>query len=171
MRHHALRTGILTALLGACASAPAAQPPRSYVGVTGGSLAPKYFQIDDGVAINAGIGFGLRLQRIPGVAVEAIWTGSAIPRGGDEPGPSDNTDNRSSALFAVYRSGGDTYLKARLGVGHQSLYDDDSSHTRTDMAGGLGLGWRVPQGMLEIEQSFFNADAWYISLSYFYDLY
>ncbi|MBA1146142.1 hypothetical protein H0Z60_03615 [Ectothiorhodospiraceae bacterium WFHF3C12] len=141
------------------------------MGVTTGALSPKYFQMDDGVAINAGIGFGLRLPGVHGVSVEALWTGSAVPRPGEEPGPSDNTNNRSSALFAVYRSGGSPYLKARAGVGRQRLYDDDSSRTRTDFAGGLGVGWTVPEGALEIEQSFFNADAWYISLSYFYDLY
>lgn len=166
------RTLCLGAVL-ACAAvnAGAEQPPPSYVGVTAGALSPKYFQADDGVALNVGIGFGLRLPALRGVAVEALWTGSAVPRPSGDPGPADNTDNRSSALFAVYRSEGSPYIKARAGVGRQSVYDNDSNRTRTDFAGGIGLGWHVPEGAIEIEQSFFNADAWYISLSYFYDLY
>lgn len=153
-------------------SAQAAQPPRRYVSVVAGGLTPAVANFHDGAALNAGIGFGLRFQRLPGVSAEAIWTGCAIARSGADAGSSSGDINyRAGGLFAAWRGRGQPYLKGRIGVSRVTVYDAVSKNTRIAAAAGAGLGWHVPEGALELEQTYLNDDAWLLSISYLYDLY
>lgn len=137
-----------------------------------GALTPGPADFHDVAAVNVGFDVALRFRRLPGVAAEAVWTGGAVPRFSHQAGTSRDEDNRAGTLFAVWRSPGQPYLKVkgRAGVGRVSVYDETGTETRIAPAGSVGLSWRVPEGTPEIGQTFFNDDAWLLSISYLYDL-
>lgn len=68
----------------------------------------------------------------------------------------------SVAGYAVYRSQGDVHVKAKLGV---SLWDDDFDDD-TNLTAGIGLGFRMGRGILDVEYTQINPYTDYITVGY-----
>jgi hypothetical protein len=68
----------------------------------------------------------------------------------------------SVAGYAVYRSTGDIHVKAKLGV---SLWDDDSDDG-TSLSAGIGIGFRMGHGILDVEYTQVNSSSDYITVGY-----
>lgn len=68
----------------------------------------------------------------------------------------------SIAGYAVYRSQGDVHIKAKLGV---SLWDDDFGDD-TNLTAGIGLGFRMGRGILDVEYTQINPYTDYFTVGY-----
>ena len=68
----------------------------------------------------------------------------------------------SVAGYAVYRSTGDIHVKAKLGV---SLWDD-TSDSSTSLSAGIGIGFRMGRGILDVEYTQVNSTSDYITVGY-----
>lgn len=68
----------------------------------------------------------------------------------------------SVAGYAVYRSQGDVHVKAKLGV---SMWDDDFDDD-TNLTAGIGLGFRMGRGILDVEYTQINPRTDYITVGY-----
>ena len=68
----------------------------------------------------------------------------------------------SVAGYAVYRSTGDVHVKAKLGV---SLWDDDLDDD-INLTAGIGLGFRMGRGILDVEYTQINPRTDYITVGY-----
>ena len=68
----------------------------------------------------------------------------------------------SIAGYAVYRSQGDVHIKAKLGV---SLWDDDFDDD-TNLTAGIGLGFRMGRGILDVEYTQINPYTDYVTVGY-----
>jgi outer membrane immunogenic protein len=68
----------------------------------------------------------------------------------------------SVAGYAVYRSTGDIHVKAKLGV---SLWDD-TSDSGTSLSAGIGIGFRMGRGILDVEYTQVNSTSDYITVGY-----
>ena len=68
----------------------------------------------------------------------------------------------SVAGYAVYRSTGDVHVKAKLGV---SLWDDDLDDD-INLTAGIGLGFRMGRGILDVEYTQVNPSTDYITVGY-----
>jgi hypothetical protein len=75
----------------------------------------------------------------------------------------DNDWNITSvAAYAVYRTDGDIHLKAKLGV----AYWDDSFDNDTSLSAGIGIGFRMGRGILDVEYTQINNYVDYITVGY-----
>ncbi|HEV8644539.1 MAG TPA: outer membrane beta-barrel protein [Burkholderiales bacterium] len=68
----------------------------------------------------------------------------------------------SVAGYVVYRSQGDVHVKAKLGV---SMWDDDIDDD-TNLTAGIGLGFRMGRGILDVEYTQINPLTDYITVGY-----
>lgn len=68
----------------------------------------------------------------------------------------------SVAGYAVYRTTGDVHVKAKLGV---SLWDDDLDDDM-NLTAGIGLGFRMGRGILDVEYTQVNPRTDYITVGY-----
>jgi hypothetical protein len=68
----------------------------------------------------------------------------------------------SVAGYAVYRSQGDVHVKAKLGV---SLWDDDIDND-VNLSAGIGLGFRMGRGILDVEYTQINPYTDYVTVGY-----
>jgi opacity protein-like surface antigen len=68
----------------------------------------------------------------------------------------------SVAGYAVYRSPGDIHIKAKLGV---SYWDDDDDKD-TNLSAGIGLGFRMGRGILDVEYTQINPRTDYITVGF-----
>ena len=68
----------------------------------------------------------------------------------------------SVAGYGVYRTDGDMHLKAKLGVVY---WDDDLDHG-TSLSAGIGLGFRMGRGILDVEYTQINDYVDYVTVSY-----
>jgi len=68
----------------------------------------------------------------------------------------------SAAGYVVYRSQGDAHIKAKLGV---SLWDDDIDND-VNLTTGIGLGFRMGRGILDVEYTQINPRTDYITVGY-----
>jgi len=68
----------------------------------------------------------------------------------------------SIAGYGVYRTDGDIHLKAKLGVAY---WDDDLDHD-TSLSAGIGLGFRIGRGVLDVEYTQINSYVDYFTVSY-----
>jgi hypothetical protein len=68
----------------------------------------------------------------------------------------------SVAGYVVYRSQGDVHVKAKLGV---SMWDDDIDDD-TNLTAGIGLGFRMGRGILDVEYTQINPRTDYITVGY-----
>ncbi len=68
----------------------------------------------------------------------------------------------SVAGYGVYRTDGDIHLKAKLGVAY---WDDDLDHD-TSLSAGIGLGFRIGRGILDVEYTQINSYVDYITVGY-----
>jgi hypothetical protein len=79
-----------------------------------------------------------------------------------EVGTNTNWDISSVAGYAVYRSPGDIHVKAKLGV---SLWDDDTDND-INLTAGIGLGFKMGRGILDVEYTQINPRTDYITVGY-----
>lgn len=145
--------------------ARAADSP-AYFGVKAGAMLP---DIDDMDALsNAGMTLGYGRGAF---AAEAELTTTISP---GETGLSGvQWDITTLALYAVYRSPGTVYLKAKAGALHEkvtfdaagvSLQDDDSG-----VSWGLGVGFeRGNASRVELEYTVIDSDVAFLSLGYLF---
>ncbi len=68
----------------------------------------------------------------------------------------------SIAGYAVYRSSGDVHVKAKVGV---SVWDD-TSDDGTSLTAGIGIGFRMGHGILDVEYTQVNSSTDYITVGY-----
>jgi hypothetical protein len=68
----------------------------------------------------------------------------------------------SAAAYGVYRTDGDIHLKAKLGVAY---WDDDLDHD-TSLSAGIGIGFRMGRGILDVEYTQINSYVDYITVGY-----
>ena len=68
----------------------------------------------------------------------------------------------SVAGYGVYRTDGDIHLKAKLGVAY---WDDDFDHD-TSLSAGIGIGFRMGRGILDVEYTQVNDYVDYITVGY-----
>jgi hypothetical protein len=68
----------------------------------------------------------------------------------------------SVAGYAVYRSQGDIHVKAKLGV---SLWDDKDDND-VNLTAGIGIGFRMGRGILDVEYTQINPSTDYITVGY-----
>jgi outer membrane immunogenic protein len=68
----------------------------------------------------------------------------------------------SIAGYGVFRTDGDVHLKAKLGVAY---WDDDLDHD-TSLSAGIGLGFRMGRGILDVEYTQINNYVDYITVGY-----
>lgn len=68
----------------------------------------------------------------------------------------------SVAGYAVYRTPGNTHLKAKLGV----AYWDDDFDNDTNLTAGIGLGFALGRGTLDVEYTQINDYVDYITVGY-----
>lgn len=68
----------------------------------------------------------------------------------------------SAAAYGVYRTDGDIHLKAKLGVAY---WDDDFDHD-TSLSAGIGIGFRMGRGILDVEYTQINSYVDYITVGY-----
>jgi hypothetical protein len=68
----------------------------------------------------------------------------------------------SVAAYGVYRTDGDIHLKAKLGVAY---WDDDLDHD-TSLSAGIGIGFRMGRGVLDVEYTQINSYVDYITVGY-----
>ena len=68
----------------------------------------------------------------------------------------------SVAGYAVYRSPGDIHIKAKLGV---SIWDDDIDDD-VNLTAGIGLGFHMGRGILDVEYTQINPRTDYITVGY-----
>lgn len=147
---------IATALLGAgllAGTAQAEQVGGLYIGITGGidKIDAEGFAVDDGNAV--GIMLGMRFSS--GLAAEV----SAIKSDADITSPgSCEADYKTVGLYGAWRSSGDAYFKARVGLVHE---DVDApcliSDTDTSLSLGAGAGIRFGNVAVEAEYTFIDS--------------
>ena len=77
---------------------------------------------------------------------------------------SGNNDYKINSIagYAVYRTEGNTHLKLKMGVG----YWDDDFDSDLSLTAGIGLGFRMGRGILDVEYTQINDDVDYITLGY-----
>ena len=68
----------------------------------------------------------------------------------------------SAAAYGVYRTDGDIHLKAKLGVAY---WDDNFDHD-TSLSAGVGIGFRMGRGILDVEYTQINSYVDYITVGY-----
>lgn len=68
----------------------------------------------------------------------------------------------SLAAYGVYRTDGDVHLKAKLGV----AYWDDDLDDDTSLSAGIGVGFRIGRGILDVEYTQINSYVDYITVGY-----
>ncbi|HKB81986.1 MAG TPA: outer membrane beta-barrel protein [Burkholderiales bacterium] len=68
----------------------------------------------------------------------------------------------SVAVYGVYRTDGDIHLKAKLGVAY---WDDDFDHD-TSLSAGIGVGFRMGRGILDVEYTQINSYVDYVTVGY-----
>ena len=77
-------------------------------------------------------------------------------------GTDNNYSINSVAGYGVYRTDGDIHLKAKLGVAY---WDDDLDHD-TSLSAGIGIGFRMGRGILDVEYTQINNYVDYITVGY-----
>jgi opacity protein-like surface antigen len=68
----------------------------------------------------------------------------------------------SGAAYGVYRTDGDIHLKAKLGVAY---WNDDLDHD-TSLSAGIGIGFRMGRGVLDVEYTQINSYVDYVTVGY-----
>lgn len=77
-------------------------------------------------------------------------------------GSNNDWNVHSVAGYGVYRTDGDVHLKAKLGV----AYWDDDIDKDTSLTAGIGLGFRIGRGVLDVEYTQLNNRVDYITAGY-----
>lgn len=144
---------------------------KIYLGGKAGVLRVDETGFDDGV--NAGVYGGYNMLgknahfaadlRGGTLAAEGEITGTV--KKGDDPGG--DWDLNSVAAYAAYRHPLTDifYVKGKLGLVRYELNTSNPSisDTKMDLAGGIGAGWKVGPGNIEVELTTYQSDALFVS--------
>lgn len=79
-----------------------------------------------------------------------------------EIGRNHNWSINSAAAYGVYRTDGDIHLKAKLGL----AYWDDDFDDDTSLSAGIGVGFRMGRGILDVEYTQINDYVDYVTVGY-----
>jgi opacity protein-like surface antigen len=153
MKKILIAIGLITAMLSSAAMAQSAT--GLMFGGTVGFAKPHGSDNDAGGTIG-----GRLSQKIQGnVSWEADLNLGVID---GKIGTKNNWNINSVAGYGVYRTDGDVHLKAKLGV---SYWDDDFDHD-TSLSAGIGLGFHMGRGVLDVEYTQINSYVDYITVGY-----
>ena len=153
MKKILLAFGLMAAML---SSGAMAQSMKGLMfGGVAGFVKPHGSDNDSGIAIGGRLG-----QPIQG---SVSWEADAMFTISDgEVGSTHDYSINSIAGYAVYRTEGDIHLKAKIGV---SYWDDNFDHD-TSLSAGIGLGFRLGRGLMDIEYTQINSYVDYFTVSY-----
>jgi len=153
MKKTLMAFGLLAAML---SSATMAQSTKGLVfGGTVGIVKPHGSGSDTGMNIGGRLG-----QPIQG---SISWEADANLNVSDGTYGTDHSYSINSvAAYGVFRTEGDIHLKAKLGV----AYWDDDLDNDTSLSAGIGLGFRMGRGILDVEYTQINSYVDYITVGY-----
>ena len=153
MKKILMALGLVAAML---SSAAMAQSTKGMMfGGGGGFIKPHGSDSDSGLTI-----FGRLAQPLQG---NVSWEADANLGIVDADfGTNHDYSINSIAAYAVYRSDGEIHLKAKLGVAY---WDDDIDHD-TSLSAGIGLGFRMGRGILDVEYTQVNSYVDYFTVGY-----
>jgi hypothetical protein len=119
------------------------------------------FQKPHGSDNDEGFGIGAVLgKRIQGdIYWEAELTLNVID---GERGNNRDWEIDSIAAYAVYRSPGDIHVKAKMGVSYWDEPNDDD----INLTAGIGIGFKLGRGILDVEYTQINPRTDYITVGY-----
>jgi hypothetical protein len=153
MKKILLALGLMAAML---SSGAMAQSTKGLMfGGVAGFVKPHGSDNDSGFAIGGRLGQPIQ----GGVSWEADAMFTIVD---GELGSEHDYSINSIAGYAVYRTEGDIHLKAKLGV---SYWDDNLDHD-TSLSAGIGLGFRMGRGHLDVEYTQINSYVDYFTVSY-----
>lgn len=153
MKKIAIAFGLIAVTLASGAMAQGTQPL-----MFGGKGA---FQKPHGSDNDAGFGVGFMLGKP--IQGNLSWEAEVVLGVIDgEVGNNRDWSINSLAGYAVYRSPGDVHVKAKMGV---SYWDDDFGDD-INLTAGIGLGFKMGRGMLDVEYTQLNPSVDYISVGY-----
>jgi hypothetical protein len=153
MKKTLLAFGLMAAML---SSGAMAQSMKGLMfGGVAGFVKPHGSDNDSGFAIGGRLGQPIQ----GGVSWEADAMFTIVD---GELGSEHDYKINSVAGYAVYRTEGDIHLKAKLGV---SYWDDNLDHD-TSLTAGIGLGFRMGRGQLDVEYTQINSYVDYFTVSY-----
>lgn len=119
------------------------------------------FQKPHGSANDAGFGIGAMLAKP--IQGNLSWEAELMLGIVDgEVGNNRDWNINSVAGYAVYRSQGDIHVKAKLGV---SVWDDDIDDD-FNLTAGIGLGFHMGRGILDVEYTQINPSTDYVTVGY-----
>lgn len=159
--------GVLLAALTSIGAGPGVSWAEWLVGVKAGPMLVKFDETSaDSDPLNAGVLAGYAFDGLlPGLAAELELTRSVSS--GTVVGS--DLDVNSNGLYAAYRTAGRFYVKGRLGLMAASL-DGDLAEDENGETYGIGAGWRLPRGALELEYTSIDDDVAFVSLGFVYRL-
>ena len=153
MKKIVLAIGLVAAML---SSAAMAQSTKGMMfGGTAGFVKPHGSDNDSGITIGGRLG-----QPIQGrISWEADANFTIVD---GEVGTERSYRINSVAGYGVFRTEGDIHLKAKLGVAY---WDDNFDHD-TSLSAGIGLGFRMGRGTLDVEYTQINNYVDYFTVGY-----
>lgn len=161
------RRGALIAVLTVIGTGSGASWAEWLIGAKAGPMRVEFDDASvDSDPLNAGVLAGYAFDELlPGLAAELELTRSVSS--GTVVGSDLDVD--SNGLYAAYRTAGRFYVKGRLGLMAASL-DGELAEDENGETYGLGAGWRLPRGALELEYTSIDDDVAFVSLGFVYRL-
>ena len=144
--------GLIAVLVAPAAMSQSSE--RMFIGGGGGVMKPHGPNNDSGITIG-----GRLAKKIEG---NVSWEGDVNLTVVDGQIGTRDWSVTSVAGYAVYRTNGPTHIKAKLGV---ALWDDDFDND-ISLAAGIGLGFRLGAGILDVEFTQVNDHTDYVTVGY-----
>lgn len=137
-----------------------------YAGVKAGLMTSDISGLDSGINLGLTGGHEWNLGEIS-VAAEGEFS-TALSKGDVNFG---EWDVETLALYGVVRTHGDLYLKAKMGFLREKVTIDTNfsgsfSETDSGASYGIGGGWNLGNGALELEYTIIEQDINFLSLGY-----
>ena len=112
--------------------------------------------------LNAGALVGYTVWR--GISVEGEMTTSLSDGKVDVLGTGFDVAVQTFGMFAAYRSGEETYFKAKFGYVNEDIETNGVGVDDTDTSFGIGYGWKTSSGpSFEVEYTVVSSDVNYLS--------
>jgi opacity protein-like surface antigen len=153
MKKYLTALGLIAAFLSPAAMAQSTQPLMFGAGI--GLMKPHGSDNDSGITIGGRLGKPIQGN----VSWEADLNLGLID---GEIGRNDDWSINSVAAYGVYRTEGDIHFKAKAGV----AYWDDDFDNDTSLAAGVGVGFRMGTGILDVEYTQINDYTDYVTVGY-----
>lgn len=143
---------LIAGLMSSTAMAQSTEP--LFFGGTAGFMKPHGSDTDNGLTVGARLG----------KKIQGNFSWEADLNLGFSDGQIGNRDwsVNSVAGYGVYRTDGDIHFKAKLGV----VYWDDNFNNDTSLSAGVGLGFRIGRGILDVEYTQINNYTDYVTVGY-----